>query len=209
MGLRTLFLICSLLFISEVRGEQTEVDGTRTSYSPKISFRIPALTLTVNQASGRGGFTFGGLNLSFHYFVSKIFSMGLGYRADLDFAAKNMPISGGFAAFRLYFLGNGTRIVSSQSDINSEIHDRWNLYGGLELGAFSYFDSSVRSDEQNDIIRTGTFFASSAAVGTDIRITRNVEFNLEGNFGNLSFAASNTNFRLTGFQILFGLNYLW
>lgn len=187
---------------------------TTTSYSPKLSFRMTNGLLMNSGASGGTSMSLGGADLVFTYYLDPRFSIGLGYRADFDFAANNIPLSGYDLSGRWYFSGQGTYSRREYPSMTSERHDTRSYYVGMDIAHRNYFIGNVPTSGSESSASTfdqttGSFLAINLAAGVDHRLSRHFELTAEGNIGLLTFAASDDQIRIAGYLINAGISYVW
>ncbi len=198
-------ILLLLLFFTQMKAHADPVPNV--NYSPKLSLRMANGILQSASNVGGSSLSLAGLNLSFHYFLNTQFSLGLGYRADFDFANSDVAINGFFALGRWYFKGKGTRVHTSENGIESESRDDLAFYTGFEVSKLNYFLGSNTTTLNTQ--QTGDFVQTNILVGGDLKIAKNLELTGEINYSLFSFSGSDDRYRIKNILLLLGISYIW
>ncbi len=186
--------------------------GEGTAYSPKVCIRTNSGYLKNSGSEGGTAFSLGALDLSFLYPIGDRLFLGLGYQAHFDFKNKTVPFSSLDLIGRMYVRGQGTRSRTSYQSMESENNDTFSLYLSLEFGRRDYYLGSVTASSSTSTTATsssGNSLGLNGGAGLDLRLTRQIQLNIEANLGLLNFAASDNRYIISGMLLKTGIAYLW
>jgi len=180
-----------------------------TSLAPKLFVRFSSGLISNVGTTKGSGFSYGGGNIGFVYFINGYIALGLGYKAESNFTS--VPLQGIDIFERIYFLGGGT--VASAVDsagARSESHKTWNPYLGLEYSNRSFYvegDPTATTAEGRAV--SGKLSALNLSAGLDYRLSRHWEFTTELNSTLLAFAGSDPRVKIRWIFLSLGGNYVF
>lgn len=180
-----------------------------TKLASKITLKTGFEVL--NNLGTSGGSTSGGsgFNFAFTSFLTSELSVGVGYATSFNLTQNTMPTSGYYLQGRYYFMRPGTRVQESASWGTSSMHAGWTPYVGLAYQKNSYYLGSDPLGTKASDSLAGSYSTGIASVGLDYRIDSQFEWNVEGTYSLLTFAASDERIRIQHMGVFFGINFLF
>ena len=139
--------------------------------------------------------------------IGEDFAFGPVLGTELDYSEFNVLFSSYGLGARGYLIGSGFPHKDSHPWGESESIDRFSLHLGAEMLNNSFFIGSNSSETSQTL--TGSFLTLGGTTGIEYRLSRKVELTFDFNYGLATFAASDDRFRLNGYSLGFGLNYIW
>jgi hypothetical protein len=184
------------------------------SYSPRVDFHLTNGILQNLGSRGGTSSEVGGLGLVLNYFLGQAVSVGVGYRLSYDFIQYALPLHGFQFPVRYYFSGVGTEVRRDGAGLVVDGRTPMSFYVGSQFASYNYYiggtsaSANVSSGTSSQNL-TGSYATFDVLCGGYYRLSRHFDLTFEGGVSALSFAASDSKYRVRFISGLVGVSYVW
>lgn len=178
------------------------------SLTPKIFARMGAGILSNSGTEGGSAFSIGSISAGLNLYPLPTLALGAGYSFSPDVTGGSLPLQGWLTRASYYFMGEGTQVQRDYETTSSTTRAQWSAYTGVELAQRSYFLNKVNNKGVDEPL-SGSALAFNFFIGTELRLTKRLDLNVEFNNTFLTFAASDSRYRIAAGLLHVGIGLLF